>query len=476
MSAVTVRAFATLCLVALASSCSNESPPTTPSPPSNPLTLDTHIDIPLDYATATTDPLNADLKVNLTKMAAGGLDVAFLIVYVDQTARTAEGYAKAASEAETKFAAIHRMAEQQYPQRIEIAYTAADVPRIAAAGKLVAAIGVENGYSLGPNLERIDRFYELGARYMGLVHDGDNDLARSARPNAALGDAAESSTGVTALGAEAIARMNRLGVMVDVSHASKQTALDAMRLSAAPIIASHSGIASINVHPRNMDDETLLALKANGGVVQIVAYDGYLKRQPEERTAAVRELRQRVGLTGDTRLSMLSAEQRATYDAALREIDARWPPATVADLVDHIDYAVKLIGIDHVGIASDFDGGGGITGWNDAAETANVTAELAARGYGREDIGKIWSGNLLRVWREGERTAPEVKAAPWGRFPYLRPSSSPPPARAQCSSGGAPRPPWPFASASSAGSRSTPSRRRRRAASRSRRAPLGTPA
>jgi membrane dipeptidase len=184
-----------------------------------------------------------------------------------------------------------------------------------------------------------------------------------------------------------------------------------MRLSAAPLVASHAAIAGINAHARNLDDETLLALKANGGVVQVVAYDGYLKQQPAERTAALRELRQRVGLTGDTRLSMLSAEQRATYDAALREIDASWPPATVADLVDHIDYAVKLIGIDHVGIASDFDGGGGITGWNDAAETANVTAELAARGYNREDIGKIWSGNLRRVWREAERTAAELKAS-----------------------------------------------------------------
>ena len=410
MIAAARHACVTVCLAALASACAPESP-RVPSTPARPLTLDTHIDIPLDYATAATDPLTADLKVNLTKMAAGGLDVGFFIVYVDQAARTADGYEKARAEAETKLAAIHRMTEQLYPSRIELAYSAADVRRIAASGKLVAAIGVENGYSLGPNLERIDRFYELGARYMGLVHDGDNDLARSARPNAALGDAPETSTGVTALGADAIARMNRLGVMVDVSHGSKQTALDAMRLSAAPIIASHSGIASINAHPRNMDDETLLALKANGGVVQVVAFDGYLKQQPAERTDALRALRQKVGLTGDTRLSMLSAEQRATYDAALHEIDARWPPATVENLVDHIDYAVKLIGVDHVGIASDFDGGGGITGWNDAAETANVTAALAARGYSREDIGKIWSGNLLRVWQEVERKAAELKAS-----------------------------------------------------------------
>jgi membrane dipeptidase len=412
MNAARRLAAATACFAAIASGCANESPPPAPTlAPAEPLTLDTHIDIPLDYATAATDPLTADLKVNLTKMAAGGLDAGFFIVYVDQTARTAEGYAKARADAETKFAAIHRMAEQLYPDRIELAYSAADVPRIASAGKLVAVIGVENGYSLGPQLENLDRFYELGARYAGLVHDGDNDLARSARPSAELGDAVESSAGVSALGAEAIARMNRLGLMVDVSHGAKQTALDAMRLSASPVIASHSGIAGVNAHPRNLDDETLLELKADGGVVQVVAFDGYLKPQPAEKASALRALRRSTGLTGDTRLSTLPPEQRAAYEAGLRDLEARWPSATVADLVDHIDYAVELIGVDHVGIASDFDGGGGITGWSDAAETGNVTAELEARGYNRADIEKIWSGNLLRVWRDAERTAAELEAS-----------------------------------------------------------------
>jgi membrane dipeptidase len=403
-------AAATACLAALAGGCTDESPTTSAAARVRPLTLDTHIDIPLDYATAATDPLSADLKVNLAKMAAGGLDAGFFIVYVAQTARTPAGYARAKAEAETKFAAIHRMAEQLYPDRIELAYSAADVERISAAGKLVAVIGIENGYSLGPQLENLDRFYRLGARYVGLVHNGDNDLARSAQPSAALGDSAESSAGVSALGVEAIARMNRLGIMVDVSHGSKQTALDAMRLSASPVVASHSAIASVSSHARNLDDETLLALKADGGVVQVVAFDGYLKPQPAEKAAAQRALRQSTGMTGDTRLSSLSPEQRAAYEAGLRDIEARWPSATVADFVDHIDYAVRLIGVDHVGIASDFDGGGGITGWFDAAETGNVTAELEARGYSRADIEKIWSGNLLRVWREAERTAAELQA------------------------------------------------------------------
>lgn len=410
--------FAGMVLAAvLAAGCERAPPPSAEVPataataaPPTLITLDTHVDIPLDFATPGVDPLTGDLQVNLEKMASGGLDAGFFIVYVGQSARTPENYAAAEADALTKFAAIHRMAEALYPNRIEIAYTAADVPRIAAAGKLVAAIGVENGFSLGPNAEHVERFYALGARYMGLVHDGDNDLARSARPRAELGDPAEPDSGVTQLGAAAIAKMNELGVMVDISHGSKQTALDAMRLSAAPVIASHSGIAGVSVHPRNLDDESLLALRADGGVVQVVAFDAYLKPQSPEQLAALQSLRERVGLVRGPP-SALPEPARLEYEAGLREIQERWPPSAVSDLVDHIDYAVKLIGVDHVGISSDFGGGGGVAGWNDAAETRNVTAELEARGYSREDIAKLWSGNLLRVWRAAERTAAELAAA-----------------------------------------------------------------
>jgi len=405
--ACTILAAGTLC------ACSrNDASRDTGAPPAPPLiTLDTHADIPLDFATPAVDPLNANLQVNLEKMGRGGLDAAFFIVYVAQTPRNDAGYAQAQADAQTKFAAIHRMADELYPSRIEIAYRADDVQRIAGRGKLVAAIGIENGYVLGKGLEMLDRDYELGARYVTLVHDGDNDLARSARPKADFGDGTV-DTGVTDLGAQAIARMNRLGIMVDVSHGSKQTALDAMRLSRAPVIASHSGVAGVFVHPRNMDDETLRALRDDGGVIQVVAYDEYLKARPDEKVAALRELRESVGLTDRGGLGALSPEQRARWDEGQRAIRERWPGATVRDLVDHIDYAVKLIGVDHVGISSDFGGGGGITGWQDASETRNVTAELEARGYSRADIAKLWSGNLLRVWREVERVSAELGSPP----------------------------------------------------------------
>jgi membrane dipeptidase len=392
---------------ALAAGCGREPAPPEPAA-IEPLTLDTHIDIPLDFATQAVDPLDGELQASLEKMERGGLDAGFFIVYVGQTARTDEGYARAQADALTKFAAIHRMAEELYPDRIEIAYRAADVARIAASGKLVAAIGIENGFVLGRDLALLDRYYGLGARYFGLVHDGDNDLARSARPRPELGDPAESVTGVTALGAEVIARANRLGLMVDISHGAKQTALDAMRLSVAPVIASHSGIAGVAAHPRNLDDETLRALRDDGGVVQVVAFDAYLRPQPAEQAEALRALRARVELTGAP--STLPPDRRAEYDAGLRDIEARWPRATVADLVDHIDYAVALIGIDHVGLSSDFGGGGGVIGWDNAAETGNVTAELVARGYGAADIDKLWSGNLLRVWRAAEDTAERIAA------------------------------------------------------------------
>lgn len=371
------------------------------------LTLDTHVDIPLDFATEAVDPLDGEMQVNLQKMQRGGLDAAFFIVYVGQTQRTPENYIQAQSDAMTKFEAIHRMTDDMYPELIELAYSPDDLERIVGQGKLAAAIGIENGYVIGRDLDLLDRYHALGARYVTLVHNGHNDLADSANPRPQLGDEESEHGGVSELGAAAIRRMNELGIMVDVSHASKQSALEAMRLSRAPVIASHSSVSTLRAHPRNMDDETLRALRDTGGVVQIVAYDTYVNVRPPEYDAAMAQLRDRAGIQGNGEASVMALPeaQRIEFLRGVGELNERWPPATVADFVDRIDHAVATIGIDHVGISSDFGGGGGIIGWSDALETPNVTAELVERGYSQEDIEKLWGGNLLRVWREVERVA-----------------------------------------------------------------------
>jgi membrane dipeptidase len=378
------------------------------------ITIDTHDDISADFATEKDDPGNPDnpRQVTLQKMKAGGLDAGFFIVYVGQGERTAEGNASAYDQAIKKFDAIHRMAETMYPDRIEIAYTADDVMRIWKKGKLIACIGIENGWPIGRDLGKLKEFHDRGGRYITLSHNGHNDMCDSANP--AAGEAEAEHNGVSEFGRQVIAEMNRLGIMVDVSHVSKQSALDAIRLSKAPVIASHSGAAAVNKNPRNMDDETLLALKANGGVIQCVALGSFVKTQPipPERQKAVAELRREFGLPesqGGMRRSMqaLSEEQRAAFRERMRSIDQKHPlaPVTVSDFVDHVDHAVKLIGIDHVGISSDFDGGGGVQGWNNAAETLNVTVELVRRGYTEEQIAKLWGLNLLRVWKEVERVS-----------------------------------------------------------------------
>ena len=371
------------------------------------LTIDSHDDIPSNFASEAVDPLDAPRQVNLQKMRAGGLDAGFFIVYVGQTERTPENYAQAQADAMTKFEAIHRMVEEMYPDLIELAHTPDDVERINAEGKLVAAIGIENGYVIGRDLSTLQRYHELGARYVTLAHNGHNDIADSAQARMDLGDAESEHDGISEFGEQVIAEMNRLGIMVDISHISRAAALDAIRLSQAPVIASHSNTLAITNHPRNMDDETLVALRDNGGVMQATALSVFVK----EFTPALREATSAIlneyQITSFRGWFTLSDEQRAEATARLEAIGY----ADVGDFIDHVDHAVNLIGIDHVGLSSDFDGGGGVLGWWDASETANVTLELVRRGYSEEDIAKLWGGNLLRVWREVEAFAATAQAA-----------------------------------------------------------------
>jgi membrane dipeptidase len=374
------------------------------------ITIDTHDDIPFNFATPEVDPgVRGDRQVDIPKMEEGGLDVAFFIVYVGQTERTPESYDKAVADARAKFEAIHRMTDEMYPDRIQLAYTPGDVVGIHNSGKRVACIGIENGFAIGRDIGLLEEYYELGARYMTLAHFGHNDIADSSNPSQQLGDDEAEHNGVSAFGERVIEEMNRLGMLIDVSHVSKQSMLDAARLSKAPIIASHSSTRALTDVARNMDDEQLLALKENGGVIQIVAVGNYVKDDPPEMTAAIEQLRQEMGITSDQAYRSLSDERRTEYRRRRDEIRQTWPQAALADLVDHIDHAVQLIGIDHVGISSDFDGGGGVDGWSDASETFNVTLELVRRGYSEAEIEQLWGGNLLRVWREADRVAAEMQ-------------------------------------------------------------------
>ena len=381
------------------------------------LTIDTHDDIPFNFATEEVDPgVRGERKVDLPKMREGLLDVGYFVVFVGQTPRTPENYEKAKSDAMTKFDAIHRMTDEMYPDEIGFANTADEIESIHAAGKLVATIGIENGYVIGKDLSLVEKYHELGARYMTLAHGGHNDIADSATPRA---DEPESEhDGLSEFGEEVVAEMNRVGMMVDVSHISKQAMLDAVVASRAPVVGSHSSMRAINDHPRNMDDEQLLALKDNGGVIQTVALGAFVKSPAPERQDAIATLREEMGIEGrnvarslaEQELSEDEYEARLSeYETRLAQIDEQWPPADVADFVNHIDHGVNLIGIDHIGISSDFDGGGGIVGWNDASETGNVTLELVRRGYSEEEIAKLWGGNLLRVLREAERIASEMQ-------------------------------------------------------------------
>ena len=391
--------------------------------------VDTHVDInPTNFRAVTPNYTQKipNTQVDLVKMEEGGMSGAFLIVYVGQTAQLdSAGFARAHAQAIEKFDAIHRLTKELAPNRAELALTAADARRIHASGKRAIFIGVENGFPIGADVTNVKKFYDRGGRYMSLAHNNHSQLSDS---NTGERDGVWLHHGLSPLGKQVIAEMNRLGMMIDVSHPSKESMLQTIALSKAPIIGSHSGVRAICNHSRNMDDEQLDALKKNRGVIQLVAFNSYVKCDPkrdipreEARAAALEQLRKEYGITAPAgggrggrgamqeAIQALPEARRNEYLAKQEDITARRypsdPPATVKDFVDHIDYVVKRIGIDHAGISSDFDGGGGVDGWRSASESLNVTVELVKRGYTEQQIAKIWGGNLLRVMAEVEKVA-----------------------------------------------------------------------
>ena len=320
--------------------------------PADIITTDTHIDINVSNFTDLLNyTMNTDTQFNLSKMIEGAMDVAWLVVYTAQGELDAEGYKSAMDNAVAKFDAIHRLANKYAPTQMEIALTSEDVVRIHNNSKKVIMIGVENAYPIGLDTTNIRKFWERGARYMSLAHNGHNQLSDS---NTGEFDNTDLHGGLSDLGKQAVQLLNYYGIMIDISHPSKEAIRQMIELSKAPVIASHSSARALRDHPRNLDDEQLMWVKENGGVVQTTALGAFLT-------------------------------------------DRKDPPPNMDDFMDHIDYMVDKIGINHVGISSDFDGGGGIVGWQDASETRNVTNALRARGYSEVEIAKLWGGNLMRV-------------------------------------------------------------------------------
>ncbi|MEN8251203.1 MAG: membrane dipeptidase, partial [Bacteroidota bacterium] len=339
---------------------------------------------------------------------------------------TEEGFAKAYKIAMDKFDAIHRLTEEIAPDRIELATSSDDVRRINASGKKIAMIGVENGYSIGTDIVNVKKFYDLGARYLSLSHQGHSQLCDS---NTGEEDSVWFHNGLSELGKEVIAEMNKWGMMIDVSHPSKEAMRQMIELSKAPIIASHSSARALSNHSRNLDDEQLEWMKKNGGVVQAVALNVYVNQdKATERRKAMGDIQNNIvdslgikwyswrefgGLSEEEQMIFIDNFRKVNAIASEKaELIPNFPAAvSVADFVDHIDYLVEKLGIDHVGIGSDFDGGGGVEGWRDASETFNVTLELVRRGYTEEEIGMLWSGNLLRVLDEVAKVAENIQAA-----------------------------------------------------------------
>ena len=338
------------------------------------ISIDTHNDIDVKNFKSTYNySIDTKNQVNLPKMIKGGLDVSWLIVYTKQGPTNNKGYLTAIENALSKFNAIHRLVYLYAPDQIELARSSNEVKQIIEKGKKVAMIGVENAYPIGLDTAYVKKFYDMGARYMSLAHNGHNQLSDS---NTGEFDNTSLHNGISELGKQVIEKMNYYGMMVDISHPSKEAIRQTIIHTKAPVIASHSSARHLSDHPRNLDDEQLNWIKENGGVVQVVALDEFLNK-----------IKHKAHLENPKLNS----------------------PVDVSDFVDHIDYIKNLIGIDHVGISSDFDGGGGIEGWQDASETFNVTLELVKRGYSENEISKIWSGNLLRVLDETEKIAKTIQ-------------------------------------------------------------------
>jgi membrane dipeptidase len=369
------------------------------------LTLDTHEDTPLCLMdegfdiSKRHDPVKDHSKVDFPRMREGGMDASFFAVFVGQGKRTNEGNLLAKQRADAIFDSIYAVLAR-FPGDAGLAVTPSDAYKLKKQGKRAIFIGMENGYPIGSDLSAIKNYYNKGARYITLCHTRNNDICDSST------DSTENN-GLSEFGKSVVKFMNKTGMMVDVSHVSDKSFYDVIALSKAPVIASHSCSRALCDNPRNMDDDMLRALAKNGGVIQMCILSAYVKKQKPNpaRDSAFASLRKKY--RNYENLPKADMDQaRKDWDV----LDDKYPQplATVSDVVDHIDHIVKIAGIDHVGIGTDFDGGGGVTGCMDVSQMKNITRELLIRGYSTADIRKIWGGNLLRVMTKVGRIAKKL--------------------------------------------------------------------
>lgn len=373
------------------------------------LTLDTHCDTPMLMLKAGFDVSQEhqapQSRVDLPRMKKGGLDAMFFAVFTAQKPRTVENYENAYQLANQMLDSIHAMLKHK-GNSATLALKADDLAKIEKTGKRAIFIGMENGFPVGKELSRVEEFYNRGVRYITLCHSYHNDICDSSSdPKPA------EHNGVSEFGRQVIAEMNRLGMMVDVSHASDKSFFDAIELSKTPVIASHSSVRAIAQHNRNMTDEMIKKLAAKGGVIQICLLDEYVKN-PDTTTVKFQRMKQLHKKYNNGLAKMSETEKEALFKE-WDEVEAMNPELlpTVKDLCDHIDHVKNLVGVDYVGIGSDFDGGGGLKDCADVSQFPNITLELLHRGYTENEIRKIWGGNLLRVFREVEKYAENEKRA-----------------------------------------------------------------
>lgn len=367
------------------------------------LTLDSHLDTPasLDlpgWSIEEGHEVHGDYtQVDLPRMKKGGLDGGFWAIYTGQGPVTIEGFRKARDFAILRGLSIRNMVAAD-PANFALALEAKDAAPIAAAGKRVVYLSIENAYPLGEDVTLLKTFYDMGVRISGFAHFAHNQFADSSTDPSGK----PRFGGLSPLGKELLNEMNRLGIVPDASHSSDQVLDDLLALSTTPIILTHSGCKAIYGHPRNIDDDHLKALAAKGGVIQMNAYGAYLRKsQPNpQRQEALK------ALFGQLREdAKLSPEKRAELLAKRQEIDRLYPDTdrpTFDDFMAHMLHALKVVGPDHVGIGADWDGGGGVVGMEDVVDLPKITAALLKAGYSEADIQKIWSGNVLRVLAANE--------------------------------------------------------------------------